>query len=212
MDIIKQLSPEGQDILTKNMLKRPFRKGSQVIMKGDSVSGVYFVLQGALRVFTLSADGRESTLYRMTPGDTCVLALNSFFNDVLYPAWVEADEDTTVGIVPGAAYRTLFATESAVQDITLSALSSAVFGLMTELETRHSQSLEQRLASYLILRSSSEAKVQRTQQEIASDLGTTREVIGRMMAQFVRQGLTRSGRGTITLTDKHALTRMADTL
>jgi CRP/FNR family transcriptional regulator len=208
-EIAERLSEAGQRLLSQSLVETSLDKGRQVIAKGDRISGVYFVLRGCLRVFTLSPDGREATLYRILPGDTCVLALNSLFNDVLYPAWVEAEQDTDVGVIPGAAYRRLFAAEQVIQDITLRALSSAVFGLMTELELRHAQTLEQRLAGYLLLRASSDGTVGRTQQEIASELGTTREVVGRLMAEFARMGLVRSGRGVVTLADKLALARLS---
>lgn len=205
MDFIDHLSPMGQDLVAKRMVRKAFGKHDPVIGKGDRVSGVYFVLEGALRVYTLSPEGKEATLYRMDVGDTCVLALNSLFNDMLYPAWVEAVEDTTIGIVPGDAYRELFTNESTVQDVTMRALSSAVFGLMSELEVRHAYALDQRLASFLLTRASSDDVVRNTQQEIASEIGTTREVVGRLMVQFSARGLVKSGRGRIHLLDKAGL-------
>ena len=65
------------------------------------MSGAYVVITGHLRVFTLSADGHEATLYVINPGETCVLALNCIVNDLLYPAWVEAGSDTRVAVIPG---------------------------------------------------------------------------------------------------------------
>ncbi len=205
MEFIENLSETGRHIFTQHLIRKSFAKGDAVIDKGDSVSGAYFVLSGALRVFTLSPDGKEATLYRMAVGDTCVLALNSLFNDILYPAWVEAKEDTTIGVLPGVVYRQLFSGEAAVQDITMRALSSAVFGLMTELEVRHAYTLDQRLASYLLTRAKSDGVVYNTQQEIASEIGTSREVVGRLMVQFSYRNLIESGRGRVILLDKPGL-------
>lgn len=210
MDFIHRLSLAGQDLVRQRMVRKSFQKHDPVIGKGDSVSGAYFVVSGALRVFTLSPDGKEATLYRMDAGDTCVLALNSLFNDVLYPAWVEAVDDTVVGVLPGDAYRALFAQESTVQDITMRALSAAVFGLMSELEVRHSYSLDQRLANFLLTRASSQGVVSGTQQEIASEIGTTREVVGRLVVQFSARGLIKSGRGRIEILDKAGLGGVVD--
>ena len=210
MDFVGNLSQSGQDLVSKRMVRKAFEKHEPVIGKGDSVSGAYFVIEGALRVFTLSPDGKEATLYRMDAGDTCVLALNSLFNNVLYPAWVEAVENTTIGVLPGDTYRELFAQESTVQDITMRALSSAVFGLMSELEVRHSYSLDQRLANFLLTRATAEDVVHNTQQEVASEIGTTREVVGRLMVQFSARGLIKSGRGRIHLLDKPGLRAVVD--
>ncbi len=208
MDITEKLTDSGKRSFNQYMIKKQFERGSQVILKGDCVSGVYFVLEGTLRVFTISADGRETTLYKIEKGDTCILALNSFFSNLLYPAWVEADQDSLIAIIPGDSYRLLFAKEPVIQDITIRALSSAVFGLMSELDLRHSQSLEQRLARYLMTHASSEGKVFKTQQNFASELGTTREVIGRFMAQFAKQKLITSQRGVVSLLDKDGLRKL----
>ena len=118
-------------------------------------------------VFTIAPNGTEATLYFIDPGETCVLALNCLFNDLLYPAWVEAEEETGVAVVPGALYRSLFEREPAIQELTVHALSSVVLRLMTELEEVHSHRVDQRLASFLLNQASSEGVVRRTQQEIA---------------------------------------------
>lgn len=195
--IFSQLSPEGRASVARGLARHRFAKGEQVVEKGQPVSGAYFVLDGQLRVFTLTPSGKEATLYLIRPGETCVLALNSLFNDLLYPAWVQAEADTTVGVLPGPAYRALFERERSIQDLTVHALSTVVFRLMAELEEVHSRRLDQRLASFLLNSCSGEGVVHRTQQEIASHIGTTREVVARLMADFAAKGWVVTGRGKV---------------
>ncbi len=206
--LAEPLSPAGRALFADRLIRKRFARGEQVIERGDRVSGAYFVLEGALRVFTLVPNGREATLYRIEPGDTCVLALNALFSDLLYPACVEAEAETVVGTLPGIAFRSLFASEPSIQDLTVRALSSAVFGLMSSLEERAAQTVDQRLIGYLLLRASSEGTVRNTQQEIAAQIGTTREVVGRHMARFAAAGLVTSARGVVTLLDAPALSRL----
>jgi CRP/FNR family transcriptional regulator len=137
-----------------------------------------------------------------------VLALNCLFNDLLYPAWVETAAATGVAVIPGALYRTLFEREAAVQDMTVKALSTLVFRLMGELEQIHSCNLDQRLASFLLHNASAGGVVRMTQQELASHLGTTREVIARLMQGFVARGLVATRRGTVAIADAAALADM----
>ena len=87
----------------------------------------------------------------------------------------------------------------------LCALSSAIFGIMNELERHTTQTVAQRLAGYLILKAATDGTVRNTQQELAAEIGTTREVIGRLMAQFAEQGLVKTGRGGIMLVDRRRL-------
>ena len=184
-----------------------FDKTTAVLGKGQPVSGAYVVTSGRLRVYTLSPDGNEATLYWIAPGETCVLALNCIFNDLLYPAWVEAEPATTVAVIPGPLYRTLFENEAAIRNLTVQAFSTIVFRLMAELEQIHSCKLEQRLANFLLLHASGNGMLRMTQQEIASHLGTTREVVARLLRQFVGQKYIETQRGMVVVSQP---TRLAN--
>ena len=199
MNITESLSDNGKALFHECMKKKKVKKNGPVLSKGDAVSGAYIVLEGALRVFTISSQGRQASLYRIEPGETCVLAINSLFNDFLYPAWVEAEEDTTIGILPGSVYRTLFTNEKCIQDITISALSSAISGLMSTIDNNLLHTVEQRMASYLLLQANADRIVRNTQQEIALRVGTTREVVARVIANWSKSKLIKSGRGKIEI-------------
>lgn len=195
------LSPRGRQLLGREVQQVSFSKPTAVIHKGQSVSGAYLVLRGQLRVYTYTPQGTEATLYFIRPGETCVLALNCLFNDLRYPAWVDASATTDVAVIPGPVYRHLFEQESAVQDMTVQALSTLVFRLMDELEQIHSCNLDQRLAHFLLGNASVEGVVAMTQQALAGHLGTTREVIARLMQGFSAQGLVSTRRGAVLIVD-----------
>lgn len=194
-------------MLVRGLRYSYYSKTTSVLQKGQCVSGAYVVVSGNLRVFALSPDGNEATLYQINPGETCVLALNCIFNDLLYPAWVEAGPATKVAVIPGQVYRTLFESEPAIRNMTIQAFSTIVFRLMTELEEIHSYKLEHRLANFLLTRASTAGKINMTQQQIASHLGTTREVIARVIGQLVRAGHIQTSRNKITINEP---TRLAE--
>ncbi|MCU7873655.1 MAG: Crp/Fnr family transcriptional regulator [Candidatus Thiodiazotropha sp. (ex Lucinoma borealis)] len=195
-------------LLDEGVLHKHFKNPTSVIYKGQCVSGAYLVSKGRLRVFTFAPQGSEATLYFIQPGETCVLALNCLFNDLLYPAWVETDADTSVDIIPGPLYRQLFEREASVQDLTVKALSALVFRLMNELEQVHACNLDQRLANFILINATEEGVLKMTQQALAGHLGTTREVIARLMQGFVAEGVVSTRRGAITLTDAAKLSTM----
>jgi len=203
--IFHQLSAEGRRLLEEGVLSKEFARPTQVIHKGQRVSGAYLVSAGQLRVFTYTPQGSEATLYFIRPGETCVLALNCLFNDLRYPAWVETEPATRVEIIPGPLYRRLFETERAVQDLTVKALSTLVFRLMDELEQIHSCNLDQRLANFILSNASDAGVLHMTQQELAGHLGTTREVIARLMGSFVAQGWVATRRGVVEVIDTQSL-------
>jgi len=195
----RDLSELGRKHLKQGAAIHRFPAGRTIVERGQDVSGAYFVLDGRLRVFTLMPSGKEATLYAIEPGGTCVLALNSLFNDLRYPAWVQAEVPTIVAVVPGRVYRALFESERCVQDLTVCTLSTLVFRLMAELDEVHSCTLEQRLAGFLLTRASSRGVVKLTQVEIAGQLGTTREVVARLMSRLAARGWIETGRGAVTI-------------
>jgi CRP/FNR family transcriptional regulator len=203
------LSDAGRSLLGRGLRYAQYSRTTPLLQKGQRVSGAYVVVRGQLRVFTSTPDGHEATLYLIHTGETCVLALNCIFSDLLYPAWVEASPATRVAIIPGAVFRTLFDSEPAIRNMTVQAFSGLVFRLMTALEEVHSSTLEQRLANFLLLHASADGTLTTTQQAIASHLGTTREVIARALGHLRLGGHIRTGRNTIIITDP---ARLADTL
>lgn len=202
------LSPEGTSLLENGVRSVRFDRPSAVIHKGQRVSGAYLVTAGQLRVFTYTPQGSEATLYFLRAGETCVLALNCLFNDLRYPAWVQSDAATDVAVIPGPLYRTLFEREEAVQDLTVKALSTLVFRLMGELEQIHSCNLDQRLANFLLSNASEEGLLRMTQQQLAGHLGTSREVIARLMQGFAAQGWVETRRGAVVVADAVQLAEM----
>lgn len=203
-----RLSAGARTLLARGVQRKRAAAGAGVMHRGQPASGAYVVLSGRLRVYTITPTGKEATLYLLEPGETCVLALNCLFNDLLYPAWVQAETATSLAIIPGALYRQLFAREPAIQDLTVQALSTLVMRLMAELDALHSCSHRQRLAHYLLLHASSEGVLAITQQQLAGHLGTTREVVARLIQELVAGGFVASRRGHITIRDLFGLRRL----
>lgn len=203
-----KLSETGRRRLVDGLVSRHCPSATPLLYKGQRASGAYFVLEGRLRVYSMAPNGSEATLYFINPGETCVFALNSLFNDLLYPAWVQAVEETTLALIPGPLFRTLFAEEPAIRDLTVRTLSTLVFRLMAELEEVHSCKLNQRLANLLLVHASADGELRMTQQQIAFHLGTSREVVARLLREFVAAGQVASQRGLIRILDARALSAL----
>ncbi len=203
------LSDQGKTLLAQGAVRKECARSSIALVRGQAVSGAYVVLSGRMRVFTLAPNGTEATLYFIDPGETCILALNCLFNDLLYPAWVQAETATVISLISGAAYRKLFERESAIQNLTVHALSTLVFRLISELEQIHSSHHKQRLANFILLHASSGGILQMTQQQLANHLGTTREVVARLLGEFVAKGAVSTRRGELAVLDISSLRVLA---
>ncbi len=207
-DAFRHMSDTGRTLLAQSVVRKTPSRTVAVLHKGQAVSGAYLVLEGRLRVFSIAPNGTEATLYFIGPGETCVLALNCLFNDLLYPAWVQAEAPTAIALIPGSVYRRLFATEPTIQNLTVHALSTLVFRLMAELEHVHSSHHKERLAQFILMHAAADGSLRLTQQQLAQHLGTTREVIARLMQDFATRGVLQTQRGLITIRDLLALRRI----
>ena len=210
LGVFRELSVRGQHMLECGMQLNHFDELKTIINKGNSVAGAYVVVRGRLRVYSISPGGNEATLYFINPGEVCILALNCIFNNLQYPAWVQTEPDTCVGVIPSLTYRTLFQTEPSIQNLTVHALSVLVFRLMEELEEVHALNLNERLAKFILMRSEADGQLRMTQSELAAHLGTTREVIAKLLRKLVADGVIRTGRGAIRVLQREALARLVN--
>ena len=209
LDVFRDLSVCGQQMLECGMQLNYFDKFQTIINKGYTVSGAYVVIRGRLRVYSISPGGNEATLYFINPGEVCILALNCIFNNLQYPAWVQTEPDTCVGMIPSLTYRTLFQNEPSIQNLTVHALSVLVFRLMEQLEEIHSLNLNERLVKFILMRGAAKGELRMTQSELASHLGTTREVIAKLLRKLVAAKAVKTMRGTIVIEKPDALARLA---
>ncbi len=206
---IAAMTPGNRGALESALRRVSCKGGAHLVARGDEVAGAYLVEEGALRVYYTSEDGREGTLYWVEPGQTCILALNSTFSRLAYPAWVESEGDTRFAIVPGEVYRRLFASDAAVQQFTFEALSGRLFELMELMEETASQGLEARVAAFLLRRAKGEERLILTQEQLARHLSTSREVVSRVLRGLAALGLVSSGHGQIVILDSEGLRRIA---
>lgn len=209
LNVFRDLSTCGQQMLECGMQLNHFNDLRTIINKGNSVAGAYVVVHGRLRVYSISPSGNEATLYFINPGEVCILALNCIFNNLQYPAWVQTEADTCVGVIPSLTYRTLFQNEPSIQNLTVHALSVLVFRLMEELEEVHSLNLNERLAKFILARTAGNGQLNMTQGELAAHLGTTREVVAKLLRKMVAAKSVRTMRGSIVVEQPDLLARQA---
>lgn len=191
---------------------RAVRVGSRqgLLQRGDPVGGAYLVLQGSLRVFYLTEEGREATLYTVEPGGTCVLAASASFSREPYPAWADSGpRGCTFVRVPDDAFRRLIDDEPAFRAFVFGALCARVLELMTTIEEVATSHVEQRVARYLLRSADATGLVRATQAGIAAEVGTAREVVFRTLRALAERALVRTGRSRVEVLDAARLGRLA---
>lgn len=177
-----------------------------LLQPGDSVSGAYFVESGSIRVYYLDSEGHEGTLYRIEPGQSCVLALNCLFSEMDYPAWAEAGEEGVVfASLDGATARALMGSDASFMKALFEQVSSRLYGLLATLEAAIRLPLEARLIRLLTDLADESGIVHSSQERLADHLGTSREVVSRVVRSLVGQDLIKSAYGKIELLDRESL-------
>ncbi len=206
-----QLTPNGQAALCAAASHVALPPRTQVIQRGDEVAGVYLVEAGALRIYYISAEGREGTLYWVDAGQSCILALNCLFSHIAYPAWVETDQtETKVAVISGEVYRRLYLEEPVLQQFTFEALTTRLFELMTLMQETASLGLEQRVAAFLLRRSANGQLLEASHEQIAHHLGSSREVVSRVLRNLENRGAIRLSRRSIEIADDAKLRGMIE--
>lgn len=197
------------DFLKANLTQATVPAGADILHPGDVVDGVYLVKSGTIRVYYIGPDGREGTLYWIEPGQSCILALNSLFTEMPYPAFAAAEaEGVEILTLSGAVFRELFAKDQAVQRFLFEQLSGRVYSLLQLLEETMRLPQEDRLILLLLNQADADGIVRLSQEQLARHLGTIREVVSRLLRNLASQGLISLAPRKITLLDRDRLQSM----
>lgn len=177
--------------------------GKEVIYRdGDECGYLPMVIAGELILNKHAETGRSIVLYRVGMGESCILSTLSILTNNAFPAEAATDSPATVALIPAGAVRTLIDTDRAWRDFAFSIYHERVAGLITLLEEIVFARLDKRLAEYLGRHASGpNREIERTHQEIAGELGSSREVVSRLLKEWERRGVVHLGRGRVTVED-----------
>ena len=207
----RHMAPEARARLFDGAQRKTLAAGADILHPGDPVDGVYLVRSGAIRVYYIDPAGHEGTLYWIEPGESCILALNSLFSEIPYPAWAAAEKDgAEILSIPGAVFRELFARDTAVQKFLFEQLSGRVFSLLRLLEDSMRLPQEKRLARLLLTQADAEGVVHLSHEHLARHLGTIREVVSRLLRNLVAQNLVSLAPRRVTILDRGRLEALAE--
>lgn len=187
-----------------------FAKGRQVFGPENVPDNLIFLYEGTIRVSQTSEGGREIVLYRVDAGESCVLTTACMLAEEAYNAEGIAETDLTAIVLPKPAFDRLVAEEAAFRSFVFAAYSRRLIDLLRVVDDVAFGRMDVRLAQRLLTLAGTGETVSATHQLLASELGTAREVISRMLQDFHRRGFVTQTRGKITLTDKSGLSALAE--
>ena len=179
--------------------------GTLLFEEGAPCGGFPFVLSGSVRVERGAPNGRSLELYRVTPGELCVVSTSCLFGSHLLTAHGQATEATELVLLSPAGFERWVA-YPAFRRYVFGIFADRLADLMALAEAVAFQRLDQRLASALLGHG---ATLRLTHQALADELGTAREIVTRLLKRFEQQGWLSLGRERIELKDAAALRQVA---
>ena len=179
--------------------------GRDVFVEGDDPDALALLLSGVVRVYKIGESGREITLYRFGLGESCILTANAILNQQTFSAIATVEQDAEAVMVPARAFREWVRGYDLWRDFVFDLLSQRLASVMEIVDEVAFQRVDTRLAGLLVVLGRRQNPVRVTHQELASELGSAREVISRVLSDFAGGGLLRTGRGQIEIMDFAAL-------
>lgn len=181
--------------------------GAQVFAEGQPCRGFPLLIEGSIKVIKLAANGRELMLYRVTPGDSCILSTSCLLGHSDYNARGIAETPLTMLILPSAAFYRQVLAHPPFRDFVFHLFSERIAELMQLVEEVAFARLDQRLAKLLLSRN--DAVLHLTHQQLADELGSVREIVSRLLKGFETQGLLTLGREQVAIVDRAGLQKLA---
>lgn len=181
--------------------------GTVMFRENDPCTNFIWLTEGCVRVYKYSADGREMTLYRVEPGDLCVLSLNSLLGNRQFPAEAVAESDVSGLMLSSAQFFDGIGNSETFRTYVMRILTDRLHEMMTLVSEIAFHRLDLRLSCLLGQRFERNGgqSLQITHAELARELGTTREVISRILKEFEHQQCIRLSRGRINLVSPQGL-------
>jgi CRP/FNR family transcriptional regulator, anaerobic regulatory protein len=182
---------------------------STVFHQGDPCSNYLLVIEGGVKVITRAENGREIVLYRLGPGDSCVLTTSCLFGNGRYPAEGITEGGVVALAIPAGRFQLAVQQSDAFRRFVFASFSEHLGSLITLVAEVAFGRLDVRLARHLLDHAGRDGTLHATHQELATELGTAREVISRQLKDFEQREIVSLQRGRITLLDRIRLDELA---
>jgi CRP/FNR family transcriptional regulator len=204
--VLAALPRERIDQLLAEGLLRHVPAGGVMFEPDQPCTGFPLVLEGSVRVVKLAPTGREIVLYRVSPGEGCILAGSCLLGRNEYAATALAEDDVTVLVIPPALFQELIVLYEPLRRFVFDMFGARLAEVMELLEEVAFRRLDTRLAQLLIQRG---PVLNATHQNLADELGSVRVFVSRLLRNFEQRGWVSLEREKVTVLDLKALAEFA---
>ena len=198
------MEDSAKALIAEHVIFKKAPAGSLLFSEGNTCQGYVLLLMGTVKVQKISESGREIVLYRVEERETCIMTANCLLANSDYNAQGIAESDIELAIIPQQYFNQLLGASELFRNFVFEVYAARMSTLMMLIEEVVFKKLDERLAK-LLLDKTSTNELTITHQEMATELGSVREVVSRQMKNFERQGFISLSRGKINICDRKAL-------
>jgi len=188
---------------------KDFNRATQLASRSGQLLAYLLILSGSIKVLTRAENGREIVLYRLGDGDSCVLTTSCLFGNARYPAEGISETDVIALAIPAEKFHQAIQQSKAFREFVFGSFSSHLGSLISLVEEIAFGKLDIRLARHLLKLSTDTTTLETTHQQLATELGSAREVISRQLKDFESRGWVRLHRGSVEILDKESLEELS---
>jgi CRP/FNR family cyclic AMP-dependent transcriptional regulator len=204
-----RLDTAAMEAAAARAISRNYGRRAVIFLEGDPCAGLHVIEEGRVKLYKVSAEGRELVVKLLGPGE--------FFNEVAVfdggpnPVSAMAALDATLWVIDCASMRELVSRFPALAAAVIENLAARSRELLSLVEDLSLRTVSARLAKLLLSQAQTGGEASRltSQQEMAAQLGTVREMVGRALRTFEDAGFIRMDRHRIVILDREGLEREA---
>jgi CRP/FNR family transcriptional regulator len=205
LPVLQSADPQWMREFTQAAYLARIPAGRDVFAEGDSADSIAILLSGVVRVYKIGETGREITLYRFGLGQSCILTANAILSRQSFPAIATVEEEAEAVMIPAADFRNWVHRYDPWRDFVFDLLSQRLANVMAIVDEVVFRRVDVRVASLLLQRGRAQNPVRITHQEIAAEIGSSREVVSRILEGFAAEDLIRPARGALEILDVKGL-------
>lgn len=207
----EKLTDDEKRFVKRNSAIRRANEGALIYSRDCACVGMVYVISGSIRIYLLSPEGREITLFRLGPGDPCVLSASCVVKQISFDTHMTAETDSELLIISADAFAELTDRNIFAKSFLFELAAENFSSVMHTMESILFERFDKRLASFLIneYERTGSPRIGLTQGRIAEEVNSAREVVARMLKQFSKDGLVTPERGAVIIIDAEGLRAIA---
>ncbi len=206
---LNELAPSDQEYLSAHCKELTLPEGQTVFAPGMEAENFLLLRSGIVKVVQISNTGREIVLYRVGSGETCILTTSCLLSRDSYSAEAITETEVAALVMPRSSFNDLLARSEGFRTFVFSNYANRISSLIHLVEEVTFERIDKRLAHKIAAMANESNPIISTHQQLATELGSAREVISRHLKEFERRGWVTVGRGQIDVINLNQLSDFA---